>query len=85
MRDGSAQREPLEFAASRCHLDDTHGLVRKGLACGDVEKLEDFMDLVADRIELLDGLFSVLVGQLRTELETVESTRLNLAAVPDDV
>lgn len=40
---------------------------------------QDFMDLVADRIELLDGLFTVLVGQLRTELETVESQRLSLA------
>ena len=73
---GFLDRKPRPYSATAC----------KGTEFTEVFAVnrQDFMDLVADRIELLDGLFSVLVGQLRTELETVESTRLNLAAVPEE-
>jgi CRP-like cAMP-binding protein len=74
---GFLDRKPRPYSATACKSTEFTEIF--------AVNRQDFMDLVADRIELLDGLFSVLVGQLRTELETVESTRLNLAAVPDDV
>ena len=40
----------------------------------------DFLDLVADRPELLKGVFSVVTGQLRKMVELVAPSRSSSAA-----